>query len=272
VENYRQKTPKNAVKVAEILLQAGAEVNAVGDMYGGSTTLGLVATSLHPFLAGVQNALIDILLEYGAEFESAAARNGGAGLVVNACLANGRGQAAEHLAKRGARLDLEGAAGLGRLDLVKAFFNEDGSLKPNATNRQMEYGFIWACEYGRTNVVEFLLAMGLKVEAMPHGETGLHWAAYTARVDILKLLLERKAPLEVKDARHGGTPLGWALYAWGDPPFEAEPGHYYEVVALLVAAGAKVDSAWLVDPCRGRPLIEKIRADALMVAALRSAF
>src|SRR5437667_3212680 len=51
VEGYRQKPPKNAVKVAEILLQAGAEVDADLD-YGpmrkrypertGSTTLGLV--------------------------------------------------------------------------------------------------------------------------------------------------------------------------------------------------------------------------------------
>src|SRR5437588_467296 len=63
VEGYRQKTPKNAVKVAEILLQAGAEVDADLD-YGsmrkryperaGSTTLGMVATSCHPAAAGVQ--------------------------------------------------------------------------------------------------------------------------------------------------------------------------------------------------------------------------
>jgi hypothetical protein len=55
VEGYRQKTPKNAVKVAEILLNAGAEVGADFD-YGslrrayperaGSTPLGLVATSV----------------------------------------------------------------------------------------------------------------------------------------------------------------------------------------------------------------------------------
>ena len=75
VEGYRQKTPKNAVKVAEILLQAGAEVDADLD-YGsmrkryperaGSTTLGMVATSCHPAAAGVQIPLLDILLKYGA--------------------------------------------------------------------------------------------------------------------------------------------------------------------------------------------------------------
>jgi hypothetical protein len=263
VENYRQRTPKNAVRVAEILLQAGADVNAVADIYGGSDTLGLAATSVFPFLAGVQDALINILLRYGANLHNER--------LVNACLGNGRGQAAEHLAKRGAPLDLEGAAGVGRLDMVKTFFHEDGSLKTNATHRQMECGFVWACQYGRTNVVEFLLGMGLKVDAMPHGITGLHWAAYTARIDIVKLLLEKKAPIELRDERHRGTPLGWALHSWGDPPPkpEAEPRHYYEVVAFLVAAGATVDSALPADPRRRSLLIEKMRADARMTAALR---
>ena len=232
MEDYRQKTPKNAVQVAEVLLRAGADINAVADIYGGSDTLGLAATSVWPFLAGVQNALIDVLLEYGANLNSER--------LINACLANGRGQAAEHLAKRGAPLDLEGAAGVGRLDLVKSFFKEDRSLRTNATHKQMECGFAWACQYGRTNVVEFLLELGLRVDAMPYGISGLHWAAYTARVDIVKLLLERKAPIELRDGRHQGTPLGWALHAWSDSPPEpeAEPRPYCEVVMLLVAAGA----------------------------------
>ena len=263
VENYRQKTPKNAVQVAEVLLRAGADVNAVADIYGGSDTLGLAATSVWPFLVGVQDALIDMLLEYGANLHTER--------LVNASLGNGRGKAAEHLAKRGAPLDLEGAAGVGRLDLVKTFFNEDGSLKTNATHKQMECGFAWACQYGRTNVVEFLLELGLKVDAMPYGISGLHWAAYTARVDIVKLLLERKAPIELRDERHRGTPLGWALHAWGDSPPEpeAEPRRYCEVVMLLVAAGATVDSALPADPRRRSLLIEKMRADAHMTAALR---
>ena len=262
VENYRQKTPKNAVRIAEILLHASADVNAMAEIYGGSDTLGLAATSVHPFLAGMQNALIDILIEHGANLNEER--------LVRACLANGRGRAAEHLAERGAPLDLEGAAGVGRLDVVKTFFNEDGSLKARASQKQLEFGFTWACEFGRTEVVEFLLKTGVKVDTMPHGETGLHWAAYSAHVDLIKLLLGKKAPIHVKDQRHGGTPLEWALYAWGNPPLEAEPGNYYEVVALLVAAGATVDPAWLADPVRERPLVEKIRGDPRMLAALGS--
>jgi hypothetical protein len=57
-ENYRQKSPQNAVEIATMLLQAGAEVEAVADMYGKDTTLGLVATSVHPLRAGIQIALL----------------------------------------------------------------------------------------------------------------------------------------------------------------------------------------------------------------------
>src|SRR5215471_10128116 len=55
VEGHRQKTPKNIARIAEILLEAGAEVDAEADVYGGgATTLGLAATSCHPRDAGVQ--------------------------------------------------------------------------------------------------------------------------------------------------------------------------------------------------------------------------
>ena len=274
VEGYRQKTPKNAVKIAEILLKAGAEVDADLD-YGpvrrsypertGSTTLGLVATSCHPAAAGVQIPLVDILLHYGASVNGLP---GGWNPLI-AALHNGRGEAAAHLAKRGARMDLEGAAGVGRLGVVKTFFNRDGSLKPSATKAQMESGFMWACEYGRTPVVDFLLKKGVDVGAKPHGETGLHWAAYGGHADVVKSLLKWKAPLNVRDKRFEGTPLGWALYGWCERPLGAEHDGYYEVVARLVGAGAGVDQEWLAESNRGLPIPQKVRADPRMRTALR---
>lgn len=262
VENYRQKTPPNIVAIAEALLHAGAEVDAVADMYGGNaTTLGLAATSIHPLKAGVQNALIDVLLDHGADMNrpSGAGRNVS---IVNGCLANGRGEAAEHLAARGATLDLESASGVGRLDVVRDFFNADGSLKPNATEAQMRDGFTWACEFGRTDVVEFLLDQGVDVTAKfvrNHGQTGLHWAAFGGHVDTVRLLLHRHAPINPIDDSYGGTPLSWALHAWGNEP-QGPADRYYAVVELLVSAGATVKSEWLEHPTIG--------ADAKMLAAL----
>jgi hypothetical protein len=228
-------------------------------MYGSDTALGLVATSIHPLRAGVLEGLIGILLGHGAAVDGAP----GSIPPVNACLANGRRTGAEILAERGARLDLEAAAGVGRLDLVKSFFGEDGALKPNATKAQMRDGFAWACEYGRTSVVDFLLQKGIDLGARlkHHGQTGLHWAAANAHVDTVKLLLERKAPVDARDETWENTPLAWSLYGWTNPPPGATPERYYEVVALLVAAGATVNPDWLV--------AGKILSDPRMLAALR---
>jgi hypothetical protein len=176
VEGYRQKTPKNAVKVAQILLDAGAAVDADLD-YGsgrrlypervGSTPLGLTATSIHPALAGVQIKLLKTLLKHGASVDGL---SGGWNPLI-AALHNGRGEAAEFLAKCGARLDLEGAAGTGRLDVVRGFFKKDGSLKASATKGQMESGFMWACQYGRTAIVPFPAGEGYaRRRAAPWGD------------------------------------------------------------------------------------------------------
>ena len=273
VEDFRQKTPKNIIEITKLLLKAGADVNAESDAYGGrSTTLGLTATSWHPEHAGVQLPLMDVFIDHGAIIDGP---DGGS--EVNGCLHNGRGEAAEFFASRGALLDLEGAAGVGRLDVVKSFFNDDGSLKPSATQQQLKDAFAWACEFGRTTVAEFLLQRGMEIDVkLKHdGQTGLHWAALNGHVDTARLLLQHGAPVDVKDKNYGGTPLGWALYGWGNSPQPAElrstagGGRYYEMVALLVRAGAKLDPQWYeVDEDRQRAAT-KMRADPRMMAALR---
>ena len=239
-----------------MLLDAGADVNDEAGMYGGgSTTLGLVATSIHPVRAGVQKPLMELLLSHGAKI-------GGTG-AVNGCLGNGRKAAAEWYANHDAPLDLEGAAGVGRLDLVKSFFAADGSFTNGATQEQMNRGFAWACEYGRTKVAEFLLDMGMEIGApiRNHGQTGLHWAAHCAHIATAKTLLKRGAAVDAKDATWNTTPLSWALHGWSDPPPGTPRSKYYNMVKLLVDAGATVDPAWLER--------ENVKADPQMEAALR---
>ena len=208
-------------------------LNAVANVYGGSTTLALVGTSVHPERAGVQEALMQLLLDHGAAIDAA---NSPAGPLINICLANGRARAAEFLATRGAHLDLEGAAGIGRLDEVKMYFDESGALRPNATNIQMERGFLRACEYGRNLVVEFLLQGGASLQSQANtGQTALHWAVIGGHADTIKLLLERGASLEAKNV-YGGTALGQALWSAtnGDAAIDYAP-----IIALLKQHGAK---------------------------------
>ncbi len=237
VEDVRQKTPHNIVEITELLLDAGADVHAESDAYGGrSTTLGLAATSCHPEKAGLQLPLMELLIQHGAPIE-----NPDGSSLVNDCLRNGRGQAAEFLANRGAKLDLEAAAGVGRLEVVKSFFAKDGNLKPSATSQQMEDGFAWACEFGRTGIVDFLLQHGMDVQAKlkHHGQTGLHWAALGGHIDTLRLLLQHGAPLNPNDEHYGGTPLDWARYASENPAKRADRSRYEEAIVLLVQADAK---------------------------------
>jgi ankyrin repeat protein len=178
---------------------------------------------VHPETAGVQLSLIELLIDRGARID-------GAGL-VNACLHNGRGQAAELLAKHGAPLDLEGAAGTGRLELVASFFD-------HATQQQIEHGFGWACEFGHAKVVKFLLAKGIAVNARlkPHGQTGLHWAAYGGHAGIVKLLLDRGASVDAKDNAFDGTPLDWALHQSKTFVRSAKHRRHYQMVARLLKA------------------------------------
>jgi ankyrin repeat protein len=256
------------VQVLEVLLDAGAEVDAKADMYGGSTTVGLVATSIHPQNAGVQADLIDVLIAHGAHIDQPGA-GGGTSNLINSCLANGRPGAAEYLARRGAPIDLEGAAGLGRLDLVEQFFDGDGQLANGATATQMKDGFSWACEYGRTEVVEFLLTRGMDVAARlrPHQQTGLHWAAMGPHVETVRLLLRSGSPIDVRDETFGVTALEWALYGWGVEKRRDERGAFYEVVRMLTKAGAAVDREWLASSWSA-PIRERLQSDARMQTAL----
>ncbi len=239
VEDYRQKSPQRAVEIATALLDAGADVDAVADAYGKSTTLGLTATSIHPLRAGVLIPLLELLLARGASIDGAP----DGWNIVNACLANGRKLASEFLASRGAKLDLEGAAGLGRLDSVKNFFHEDGSLKPNATRKQMESGFIWACEYGRAEVADFLLSRGVDQNAYrQHKLTGLHWAAISCDLGTVEAVLKHEPPLEARNT-WGGTPLGSAIWAatQSDPSDPSWPkADWVPIVEVLLDAGANV--------------------------------
>ena len=209
---FRDHYPPNAVELLDILLAAGAEVDAPAFMYeGGDTTLALVATSIHPAKAGVQLLLLEKLLEARATID-APDPIGYPRSVVNSCLANGRPEAANYLAKKGAMLDLEGAAGVGRLDLVEGFFDATGKLTKKATKAKLAAALNWASEYGQTAVVSYLIDRGGDPGEALNGMHPLHMALLGGHVETIRLLIERGAPLEVCNM-YGGTPLGMAIWA-----------------------------------------------------------
>lgn len=249
VESYRQRTPPNILEITRMLLDAGAEVDAEADVYGGgATTLALAATSAHPRAAGIQLALTDLLLERGARVDRD---------IVRGCLANGCPEAAAHLAGKGAPVGLEAAAGIGRLDLVAAHFEPGRTVSPEDAAAAL----VTAAWYDRGDATALLLDHGVDVATprLPEGTTALHVASYCGYPALVELLLDRGAPVDVTDAVYGTPPLVWALHAWLVER-RSDADAYKAVLRLLAGAGAEVRREWIDD--------ERIRGDAALHAAL----
>jgi len=237
VEGFRQKTPKNIVEIAKILLDAGAEVDATCNVYRGDcTTLGLAATSAHPANAGVMDELLQLLLDRGASMDQRGSA-GNAHSLVFACLANGQPGAARFLASKGAYVDFISAAALDHLEDVQEHFSVDKNGKPAVSRDLMQEAFRYACGYGANRVVEFLLQRGADVaEHSGDGFTGTHYAAMYGNVETVKLLLHHRPPLEMTTNR-GGTVLWHALES---AERHREWQGFSEIIEALIAAGAVV--------------------------------
>jgi ankyrin repeat protein len=97
-----------------------------------------------------------------------------------------------------------------------------------------------AAHYGEREILDYLLELGVDVAA-PSGMSALHQAAGRADLDIVKLLIERGAPLEMKNA-YGGTVLDSTLwFAYHVTPAEFASRDYPAVIDALIAAGARTD-------------------------------
>lgn len=208
VEGYRQKTPANAVDIAKALLDAGAEADALAGMYGGEcSTMSLLVSSSHPAAAGVQVALVDTLVDYGAAVEARGTGNWTSPLQT--ALVFGFLDAAQALVRRGARVDsLPSAAGLGR-------FDDATRLLPQATGDDRHSALALASQLGHLEIVRLLLDAGEDPNRYnPHGHhahsTPLHQAVAADREAVVRLLVERGARLDIADTIYQGTPLGWA--------------------------------------------------------------
>jgi ankyrin repeat protein len=210
VENYRQKSPPNAVEIAKILLDAGADPNALQDSYGGqNTTMAMLVSSSHPRLAGVQVGLIDILVDYRASIEPLG--KGQCADPMMTAIIHGSPEAALALERRGRRVDsLPAAAGLGRVADVER-------MLPESTAEERHSALSVAAQHGHTAVVELLADSGEDLNRFnPEGHhahaTPLHQAIANGHLDTAKLLLERGARTDIKDGIFQATAIGWAEY------------------------------------------------------------
>ena len=64
-----------------------------------------------------------------------------------------------------------------------------------------------------TAAVTLMLDLGFDHRvAGPDSGDALHWAAFHGNVEMLRVLLRRDPPIDVRDSRYNATPLGWCVY------------------------------------------------------------
>ncbi len=264
-EGFRQRTPANAVEIARDLLEAGADADALANMYGlQCTTMEMLVSSVHPHAAGVQSALAETLLDFGAAVDGV--DNDGSPLMTAFRFHYPR--TAETLARRGARVDnVISAAALGRVDLVDSFVDDDGKLRPHVPlvdvkwprlpkdpKVHLGYALTWAATFGRNEVVELLLRKGVDANGKDDDATALHFAAAFGRMDLVRLLVKHGASLETLNS-YDGTVLDGTLWSAHNSPIKGVD--YPAVVRELIDLGARVDvypemQQWVDEVLAGR--------------------
>jgi uncharacterized protein len=144
------------------------------------------------------------------------------------------------------------------LPLVEALIQAGADLDFQK-NRKGDTPLIGAASLAAEEVGLKLVDAGANVQLRGlFGETALHWAALLGEYRLAGRLIEG-SDLNLKDEKYNSPPLGWAIHGCYNPP-AGNQGRQREVAALLVAAGARVESEWLES--------EQVRADSAMLAVL----
>jgi len=97
-----------------------------------------------------------------------------------------------------------------------------------------------ACFNGQTAVAEYLLKSGVP----PAGGAGtglnaIHWAANRGQLEVVRLLIRHKVPLETR-SMYDATVIGTAVYAAVSEP---RTEHHITIIEELLVAGALISVA-----------------------------
>ncbi len=95
-----------------------------------------------------------------------------------------------------------------------------------------------ALTHGDFEAVRLMVSLGWPLtQEGEWGGTPLHWAAWNGRVDMVRLLLDAGAPVNVRDTRYGSSPIAWCAHGsrFCD---RANDEDYPAIVHLLIDAGA----------------------------------
>lgn len=196
-----EKLPANIADITRILIDAVRKNAPESFREQMDYTLGLVATGYIPKKCGVQIELINLLIDQGA-----VPGNG------HGALAHGNIDAARRLIERGGDMTLTTAICLDLQEDIE-------SLAERSTVKDRQIALMAAAFYGRSDMLSFLIDLGVDVNAYIEQDSGFHWhatalhqAVSSGSLEAVKVLLEAGASLQLKDRVYDGTPLGWAMY------------------------------------------------------------
>lgn len=143
------------------------------------------------------------------------------------------GTALRHAAVFGMTAVVDVLLAAGATDLIQAAAAGDitGMLSAETPQADRLAALRIAAAHSRLHVIDQLLAAGTPVDGVDRdGSTALHEAAYCGRADSVRHLLANGADPTLRDARFGGTALGWCRHQRK----ETGPGRgHYEFEQLL---------------------------------------
>jgi len=191
------RLPENIIEITTEILERGAK----SDQQSVNSLLQLVCSGRIPRECGVQVSFVDLLCDYGADPDYA----------TQAAIGHGEFAAVEALIRRGAAVNLAIAAATGNLDTAR-------TLLANANAESRHHALAQAVQHGRSKLVLLLLDSGEDPNRFnPVGShshsTPLHQAAIAGHLEVVKILIESGARIDIGDVHHQATPLAWAKHA-----------------------------------------------------------
>lgn len=221
----RAPVPDNIVDVARLLLDRGAEVDAITLGRNAGTTMGLLVTSKMASDANVSGPLIQLLVDRGARINlgniESVIPEWRQSNPLDVALSNHAPRAAEKLIELGAKPDICAAAALGRMDLLRGFFDENGQLRSRPRRQgvllserdAIGLALLFAYVNKRNEAVDFLLEKdgNWNMIGVNNG-TALHRAAWEGDLAMLQRLVAKGADIGNRQNPFTATPLSWAQH------------------------------------------------------------
>ena len=134
-------------------------------------------------------------------------------------------------------LAVAAACEVGDEDLVGTLLKVQ-PIDPEGLHQRLLRRLVDAADTNNSKTVRLLLFAGWPVDAIgKHGATALHFGAWHGNADLVREILARRPPLEIRDRDFDMTPLEWAfhgsLHGWN-----RDRGNYAGTVEALLSAGA----------------------------------